>query len=107
MNEIVITANGLLWVFAAIATIGGATAVIARWLTPFRDLKERVTNLEKSLSECRGFQSSDHKELQKLEIGIEKICKCTLAITDHELTGNSVDKLRAAKDEMQNYLIEK
>lgn len=107
MNEIVITAKGLLWVLAAIVTLGGATAVISRWLTPFRNYETRLTALEAEVKECRNYQNIDHKELGKLELGIEKICKCTLAITDHELTGNSVDKLRAAKDEMQNYLIEK
>lgn len=100
MNEIVITVEGVLWFFGAIITVGGAVAVIARWMTPFRDLKERVAALEKR-------QSNDHTDLEKVEKGIEKICKCTLAITDHELTGNSVEKLREAKDEMQEYLIQK
>lgn len=99
-NEIIITVEGILWFCGAIAIIGGAIAIIAKLFTPFAKLKERVSALE------RRFEG-DHKELEKVEIGIEKICKCTLAITDHELTGNSVDKLRAAKDEMQDFLIQK
>ena len=106
-NEFVITIEGVLWFCTAIAAIGGATLVISRWLSPFKKLKERIETLEKELAECKSYQKSDHKELEKVEMGIEKICKCTLAITDHELTGNSVDKLREAKDEMQNYLIQK
>lgn len=106
-NEIVITVQGLLWFLGAIAVVGGATAVIARWLAPFRTLKAKVAALEAEVAECKRYQKSDHLELEKVELGIEKICKCTLAITDHELTGNSVDKLRAAKDEMQDYLIQK
>lgn len=99
-SEIVITLEGLLWFCGAIGAIGTAITVIAKLFVPFSDLKKRVIALE-------GKFSDDHKELGKLEIGIEKICKCTLAITDHELTGNSVDKLREAKDEMQDYLIQK
>lgn len=106
-NEFVITIQGVLWLCSAIAIIGGATLVISRWLMPFKKIKERLDACEKELENCKRYQSSDHKELEKVEIGIEKICKCTLAITDHELTGNSVDKLREAKDEMQNYLIQK
>lgn len=106
-NEIIITVQGLLWFLGAIGVIGGATAVIARWLAPFRKLKTEVETLKTEVAECKRFQKNDHTELGKLEQGIEKICKCTLAITDHELTGNSVDKLRAAKDEMQDYLIQK
>lgn len=99
-NEIIITVEGLLWFCGAIALIGGAVAIIAKVFAPFNKLKERVSALEKRFE-------GDHKELEKVEVGIEKICKCTLAITDHELTGNSVDKLREAKDEMQDYLIQK
>jgi hypothetical protein len=100
MNEIVITVNGLIWFCGAVVAIGGAAAVIIKFLAPFKQLQERVSALESR------FQD-DHAELKKVETGIEKICKCTLAITDHELTGNSVDKLREAKDEMQDYLIQK
>lgn len=106
-NEIVITVNGLLWFCGAIAALGGAAAIIAKCFAPFRKLKNEVDQLKKELEGLKNYQNSDHTELKKLEVGIEKICKCTLAITDHELTGNSVDKLREAKDEMQDYLIQK
>lgn len=106
-NQIIITVEGILWFCGAIAIIGGATAVIYRWLSPFRKLSERVGALETEFNTLKGYQNADHKELQKIETGTEKICKCVLAITDHELTGNSVDKLRKAKDEMQDFLIEK
>lgn len=135
MEKAVITVEGLLWILGTIALIGGATAVISRWFTPWRKQKEEVKTLKaehkntkeeiKSLKEelkttkeevktlkeefktLTNYQNCDHEELKKVELGIEKICKCTLAITDHELTGNSVDKLREAKDEMQDYLISK
>ena len=106
-NQIVITVESVLWFCGAIVAIGGATAVISRWALPFRKLKERVESLENELTDLKSYQNADHKELQKIETGTEKICKCVLAITDHELTGNSVDKLRQAKDEMQDFFIEK
>lgn len=106
-DEIVITVKGLLWFCGAIIALGGAAAIIAKCFTPFRELKKDFEQLKKDFENLKNNQKTDHGELQKLETGIEKICKCTLAITDHELTGNSVDKLRAAKDEMQDYLISK
>lgn len=99
-NEIVITVEGILWLCGAITIVGGAIVIIAKFFAPFSDLKKRVVALENKFK-------NDHEELKKVETGIEKICKCTLAITDHELTGNSIDKLREAKDEMQDYLIQK
>lgn len=95
-----ISLSDVLWVLGFIVTLGGVIAVISRFVAPFKELKARVDKLE-------AYQNTDHNTLRTLETGNEKICKCVLAITDHELTGNSVDKLRQAKDEMQDYLIEK
>lgn len=115
-NNVVITVEGLLWVCGAIAIIGGAIALIVKCFAPFQKLKADVASkasvcdfeaLKKDVESLKNYQNTDHAELKKLEMGIEKICKCTLAITDHELTGNSVDKLRDARDDMQDYLIQK
>lgn len=115
-NGITITLEGVLFVLGAIITLGGAIAVISRWLAPVRNLKTQVANkadkteleeLKRQFAEIKSSQNTDHKELQKIETGVEKMCKCVFAITDHELTGNSVDRLKEAKEEMQNYLIHK
>lgn len=106
-NEIIITIEGILWACGAIAIVGGAIAIITRCFAPFRNLRTEFEALKKEFDGLKNYQNIDHAELKKVEVGIEKICKCTLAITDHELTGNSVDKLREAKDEMQDYLIQK
>lgn len=123
MEDIEITFKTLLVVASAIVTLGGAVAVFSRWLTPFKDLKQKVENKAnkadldalkrefdcktKELEQLRSYQSIDHDRLKDLEKGNEVMCKCMLALTDHELTGNSIDKLRKAKEEMQNYLIER
>ncbi len=115
-NNVVITVEGLLWFCGAVAIIGGAIALIIKCFAPFQKMKSEVASkasaceleaLKKDVESLKSHQNSDHAELKKVELGIEKLCKCTLAITDHELTGNSVDKLREAKDEMNNYLIHK
>ena len=100
MENLTISLSDVLWVLGFIITIGGVVTVLGRFFTPFKELRARVDKLE-------AYQNKDHSTLKTLETGNEKICKCVLAITDHELTGNSVDKLRQAKDEMQDYLIER
>lgn len=116
MNNVVITVEGLLWICGAIAIIGGAVAIIAKCFAPFRKLKAEVNSkaseeefaaLKKEVEGLKNYQNIDHAELKKVEVGIEKICKCTLAITEHELTGNGDEKLKKAKDEMEDYLIQK
>lgn len=115
-SEVVITVEGLLWFCGAIITVGTAVTLIAKFVAPFRKMKKDIDGkvnrcefekLKQTVETLKNSQDKDHGKLEKVETGIEKICKCTLAITDHELTGNSVDKLREAKDEMQDYLIQK
>lgn len=115
-NNVVITVEGLLWLCSAIAIIGGAIALLVKCFAPFQKMKAEVASkasacevesIKRDVESLKSHQNHDHAQLEKLETGIEKICKCTLAITDHELTGNSVDKLRDARDDMQDYLIQK
>lgn len=115
-NEITITVETLLKIMGVIITLGGATAVISRWLSPFKILRQNVENkvdradfdeLKKRFDTIESYQRRDHKQLETVELGNEKICKGILAIMDHELTGNSVENLRKTKVELQNYLIEK
>jgi hypothetical protein len=100
VENLTISFKDILWWLGFVVTLGSAIAVFNRFFSPFKELKARVDKLE-------AYQNKDHNTLKTLETGNEKICKCVLAITDHELTGNSVEKLRQAKDEMQDYLIEK
>lgn len=115
-EEITITVETLLKIAGFIVAIGGATAVIARWFSPIKALMRNVENkvdkadfdeLKNEFINIKNYQTSDHKEIEKVERGNEKICKGILAIMDHELTGNSVDRLKQTKEEIQNYLIEK
>ena len=115
-NEIVITVEGLLWLAAAIITVGGATAVISRWVAPVKKMRKDVDGkvdrveflaLKERFDQLESYQNIDHKKLQKIDTGQEQICECLLAIMDHELDGNSVDRLRAAKHNMETYLIQK
>lgn len=115
-EEITISVGTLLKIASFIIALGGATAVISRWASPFKTLKQNVENkvdkadfdeLKAEFTKIKNYQTSDHKEIEKVERGNEKICKGILAIMDHELTGNSVDRLKQTKEEIQNYLIEK
>lgn len=122
-EAIVITAEGILWICGAIVALGGAAAVIAKWVAPARKLRKDLdgkvdrnefealrTEFERQKAEfekLKQYQDADHRELKKIETGNEKICHCLLAIMDHELDGNSKEHLKKAKHDMEAYLIEK
>lgn len=116
MENIEITFKTILAILGVVVSVGTAQAVITRWLSPYRKMKDDVKNkvdmteftaLKEKVERLERYQDIDHDRLKDLERGNEEICKCILALTDHELTGNGFDKLQKAKEEMQNYLIER
>ncbi len=78
-------------VCAAVVMVGAAASVIKRWAVPFVSMQERVAKLEIS-----------HETTEE---GVEVLCRCMLALMDNAVTGNSVDKIKQARDDMQHYLI--
>ena len=50
---------------------------------------------------------NDNKRLVELEKGNRIMQQSMLALLSHALNGNDVDSLKKAKDNLQNYLIDK
>ncbi|MDO4549424.1 MAG: CTP synthase [Clostridia bacterium] len=91
------------WILAAcgvIAAVGAATTYIAKVIKPARDLIKRIDSQDKKLD-------NDNKRLTELEGGSRECCKALLALLDHEITGNSIEKIKMARDDMNRYLIER
>lgn len=97
----------LIAIATGIVTLGGACAVLSKFFSPFKKMEKRIETLEKEFDELKRFQNSDHNEIKLMNSGIENLCKCSLALTDHALTGNSIENLKKAKEDMRIYLIEK
>lgn len=79
-----------------IIAIGGAGAVLARWLSPGFKLAKRVDKLEIAVSAM-----TDIKEMNSM------LCRGMMSLIEHELTGNGIDKLKTVKNEIQDYLIDR
>ncbi len=94
VNEIIM-ALGV--VCAAIIALGGAVNVLRRWVAPIASIKENVDKLKERL-DCVEQNDSDTRE------GIGVVCRCLLALMDNAITGNSVENIKCARKEMQEYL---
>ena len=90
-------ANDIIVLAGAIATIGSAITVICRWIAPAVKLSNRVTDMEKR-------QQKDYQALTDVKEMNSILCRGMMSLIDHQLTGNSIDKLRKSKDEIQTYL---
>lgn len=92
----------LLAICGAISVVGGAINLILNWKK-----ESKVTLHDKAIK--------DHEvRIKKLE-GDSKdqgqftkvLCNSVLALVSHEINGNSLDKLRDAQEELQDFLVNK
>ena len=99
----------VLAIAGAIVTLGGATAVIKRWWTNSKGMKnqEQLNKLDKRVENVE-YKTTRLENHQKGTEEFAKImCNSMLALLDHEITGNNFEKLKQAKDEIKQYLINK
>lgn len=86
---------------ALVVLAGGILSLAKNW----RDLRKPSDDLVKWRRDTDEKLDRDNKRLNTLEDGNKVLCQGMLAMLNHEITGNSIDKLRIAQEAMQNYLI--
>ena len=87
-------------IFGAISIIGGGITMIIRLFTPYKKMRYTVEKHTQLLEK-------DNKRINETEESNKIICKTLLVLIEHEITGNSIDKLKSTKQELQEYLINK
>lgn len=86
---------------ALVVFVGGILSVAKNW----RDLRKPSADQNKWRNDTDAKLDRDNKRLTVLEDGNKVLCQGMLAMLNHEITGNSIDKLRKAQDLMNEYLI--
>lgn len=100
MGQLSISISDIVFFCGVVAAIWGVIKIIKEIKKPSNDLKSQVEEHEKKLNK-------DNKRLEDIEEYNKAICKSLLALIDHEITGNGIDKLKTTKTELQNFLIER
>lgn len=106
-EEIVSFVKVVIAIFTAITAIGGGAAILNKLISPLINQVKRseFKLLEKRLEIVEGYCKNDNTRITHVEDFDRVLCKALFAILDHELTGNSVDKLSKAKSALQDYII--
>ena len=86
---------------ALIVVVGGILGIAKNW----RDLRKPSADVSKWRTETDNKLDRDNKRLNALEDGNKVLCQGMLAMLDHQISGNDVTKLRAARAGLQTYLI--
>ena len=86
----------LLVLAAAIVLIGNMAKTLGAWLNPVRKLVDDVAEHEEKLKR-------DDKRITQQDSDMQMMLKCMFVLMNHDIDGNGVDKLKATRDELQEY----
>ena len=94
---------------SAIVLLSNAAEKIAKAVqaakAPNVQQNERLDELEAWRKVVDGKLDRDHDRFESLDEGMHVTQRALLALLDHGLDGNNVQQMQAAKDGLQNYLI--
>ena len=95
-----ITSEQILGLCGLITALYGTYKIIKELKKPNENLKAEVERHKQLLNE-------DNERLKDVEVSNKMILQCLLVIINHDITGNGIDKMKEARDELQDYLINK
>lgn len=97
--DIMETINAILAICGGISIIGGAIAVIWKWIKPAVSFKKRIERLEEKAD-------NDYESIKRIEDMQAAMCQAMIAIMDHDITGNHVEGLKKTKADLVKKLTE-
>lgn len=100
MTDINVVLSVVLAVCGGISVVGGAIGMVVKLFKPYTNMKQQLEDHDDQIKQNHEL-CLQNEESNKLQL------KCLLRLVDHEITGNSIDKLKAVKTEIQDYLLEK
>ena len=98
--EFSLTSNQILWFCALITSLWGVWKIVKEWKKPSDELKNTVEKHSELLD-------VDNKRLREIESSDKMILQCLLAIINHNITGNGIDRMKEIRDELQDFIIKK
>lgn len=90
----------IIYICGLIAALWGLWKIVKELKKPNDDLKAAVSKHTKLLD-------NDNKRLKEYEESNRMILQCLLVIINNEITGNGIENLKHARDDLQEYLINK
>ena len=104
ITEFLAVCAGISCVAAAVGWVVKVVKLVGR---PARKTNERLTAIENTLAAHEDYLSSDKTRLEAIEAGTKVTQKAILALLAHGIDGNDIEAMKRAKDELQEYLIER
>lgn len=97
---ITITTEQILWLCGLITALWGVWKIV-------KELKKPNDNLRLTVDKHEKLLNSDDKRLRSIEDSNKMILQSLLVIINHDITGNGIEKMKEAREELQEFLINK
>lgn len=115
-HELTLNVDTLIAVCGLIVAVGGAAAVLHKWVKPFmrplKKLETRIDKLEQRNQECTEFFTHDKERLDEHDTMLKEQAEDTKIIMEsiallmvHAETGNHTGEVRAGRVKLEKYLI--
>ena len=98
--DFVITSEQILGFCALVTALWGIWKII-------KELKKPNANLKETVAKHDMLLNNDNKRLKTIEDSNKMILQSLLVIINHEITGNGIEKMKEAREELQEFLINK
>ena len=98
--DFTITSGQIIGLCGLITAIWGIWKIVKEFKKPNDDLKNMVNRHS-------GMLDNDNKRLKEIEESNKMILQCLLVIINHDISGNGVEKMKEARNDLQEYLINK
>lgn len=96
----IVTSDQIVWFCTLVAGLWGVWKIVKEIRKPNDDLKAAVQKHSELLD-------NDNKRIKEFEDSNQMILRCLLVIINHEITGNGIETMKKARDDLQEYLINK
>lgn len=103
--------GGIVAICAGIGTVSGAIVWICKGVkamrAPDERQNERITAAEERLKEHDELFDNDNKRLKDIEKQNRILLRSMMALFAHNIDGNHMEPMEAAKKEIEDYLVSK
>ena len=107
MNDIQVTCQTILAFFGALAVIAGGVKVIAQMFSPFKELRARVGACEARLDKHDTYFKNDKDAIADIKNLSRENLRVNIALLNHFIDGNGIDKMKMLREELEDNLFEK
>lgn len=106
MENLQITWLTLLAFFGALSVVAGGVKVIIQMFAPFKEIRKQLSSHENRLDRHDELLHKDKDALTELKSLSRENMRVNVALLNHFIEGNGIDKMKVLRDDLQDKLFE-